>query len=337
MSLPRGADFLPPPLLRNGHLQTMLSSSGVRRLWQRRHARAAVHAGTEHVTFTLSDGVRLSGAVTRQNVRAQARGLLVLFHGWEGSIESTYVLQTGARMLADGWDIFRLNFRDHGGTHHLNVELFHSCLIDEVVEAVAESAHRYLPGEGAPLGLVGFSLGGSFALRVALRAPGAGIPLSRTVVVCPIIDPHTGLHSLETAIWIYEWYFMHKWRGSLKRKQAVHPAHRYFEPGDLRHDMRELTRVLVERHTDFGSLDAYLEGYSVGADRLREMCVPTTILTSEDDPVIPVADFRKLQLSPAVELDISRYGGHCGYIRDWRMNVFTDDYIAARLNACCEP
>ncbi|WP_343162732.1 alpha/beta fold hydrolase [Oleiagrimonas sp. C23AA] len=314
----------------------MLSSSGMRRLWQRSHARAAVHDGAEAVTFTLSDGVRLSGAVTRQKVRQKARGLLILFHGWEGSIDSTYVLQTGARMLADGWDIFRLNFRDHGATHHLNTELFHSCLIDEVVEATAEATLRYLPYEGAPLGLVGFSLGGSFALRVALRAPGAGIPLSKTVVVCPIIDPHAGLRSLETAIWIYEWYFMHKWRGSLKRKAQVHPQHRYFEPRDLRHNMRELTRVLVERHTDFGSLDAYLDGYSVGVDRLAQMQVPTTILTSEDDPVIPVADFHDLNLSEAVELDISRYGGHCGYIQDWRMNVFTDDYIAARLNACAQ-
>ena len=64
----------------------------------------------------------------------------MLFHGWEGSVDSTYVLQTGSRLLADGWDVFRLNFRDHGDSHRLNEALFHSCRIDEVVHALAR--HR---------------------------------------------------------------------------------------------------------------------------------------------------------------------------------------------------
>ena len=32
--------------------------------------------------------------------------------------------------------------------------------------------------------------------------------------------------------------------------------------------MRELTRWMVERHTDFGTLDDYFEGYSIAGDRL---------------------------------------------------------------------
>ncbi len=337
MSVRTGADFKPPPLLRSGHVQTMLSSSGVRRLLQRRRARAPVNDTAQPVLFQLSDGVRLSGAFTAQSSRTQARGLAILFHGWEGSIDSTYVLQTGARMLAEGWDIFRLNFRDHGDTHHLNTELFHSCLIDEVVEATAEATCRFLPGAGTssrrPLALVGFSLGGNFALRVALRAPQAGIPLDRVIAICPVMDPHEGLFSLEAAPWIYEWYFMHKWRGSLRRKQAMFPNRQYFQGRELKTGLRELTRTLIERHTQFGTLDNYLDGYSVGRDRLRGMQVPTTILTSEDDPVIPVSDFRQLELSDQVELDISRYGGHCGFIYNLSLRSFTDDYIADRLNA----
>jgi uncharacterized protein len=335
--LPRGADFRPHPLLRSGHVQTMLSSSGFRRLFQRRGARAAVRQGAQAVAFTLADGTRLTGSFTPQTMAPRARGLVVLFHGWEGSIDSTYVLQAGSRMLAEGWDIFRLNFRDHGETHHLNAELFHSCLLEEVVQATAQAIDRFRPqqasGALAPVGLVGFSLGGNFALRVGLEAPAAGIDLGRIVAVCPVIDPGAGLFSLETAPWIYEWYFMHKWRGSLKRKQAAWPDRRFFEPRELRQGLRGLTRSLIERHTDFGTLDRYLEGYSVGEHRLAQMQVPSTILTAEDDPVIPVADFRKLELSPQVELDIARYGGHCGFIHDFSMCTFTDDYIAARLNA----
>ncbi len=329
--LPRGVDFRPFALMRNGHVQTMLSSSSLRRFAQRR-LRRAVNAGTQPVVLEVGDGVRLGGAFTPQRVRGDARGLAVLFHGWEGSIDSSYVVQIGARLLADGWDIFRLNFRDHGDTHHLNTGLFHSCLLDEVVAAVAEAERRYRR-PGTPLTLAGFSLGGNFALRVALAAPAAGIGLDHTVAVCPVIDPAQGLFSLETAPWMYHWYFMHKWRGSLKRKQGRFPQRSYFAPTDLRLGLRGLTRALVERHTGFGSLENYLEGYSVAGERLAELAVPTTILTTRDDPVIPVADFERLQLPPCVELDIAPRGGHCGFLADWRFTTFTDDYIAARFNA----
>ena len=330
MTVPSGKDFRPSWPLTSGHIQTMLSSSGVRR--QLLPARAhSVQDGAEHVVVDGGDGVRLTGAYTAQRVQKATRGLAVLFHGWEGSVDSTYVLQTGSRLLQDGWDVFRLNFRDHGDSHQLNEALFHSCRIDEVVNALADIARRY---PARPMALAGFSLGGNFALRAALRAPQAGIPLSYALAVCPIIDPGEGLFSLEeTAPWFYQAYFMHKWRRSLKTKQAAFPNREFFELAELRQSLRGLTEALVLRHTDFGSLQAYLDGYSVAGNALAAMPIPATILTAEDDPVIPVSSFRNLQLPPNVELDISRYGGHCGFISGMNMTSFTDDYIAARFNA----
>jgi predicted alpha/beta-fold hydrolase len=279
--------------------------------------------------------VRLSGAYTAQRSGTPSRGLAVLFHGWEGSLDSTYVLQTGSRLLADGWDVFRLNFRDHGDSHHLNEALFHSCRIDEVVHALGEIAERW---PTRPMALAGFSLGGNFALRAGLAAPQLGIPLAYTLAVCPIIDPAEGLFSLEKqAPWFYQAYFMQKWRHSLRTKQAAFPQHTYFELAELKQNLRGLTEALVLRHTDFDSLEAYLDGYSVAGDALQAMQIPATIMTARDDPVIPVNAFEQLRLPPNIELDIARYGGHCGFIRGWDMTSFTDDYIAARFNAIAEP
>ncbi|GAB3790693.1 YheT family hydrolase [Dyella agri] len=330
MSLPCGKDFRPPWPLTSGHIQTMLSSSGVRRLLLPRAARA-VQEGAEQVMVDGGGGVRLTGAFTAQKLRPQPRGLAVLFHGWEGSVDSTYVLQTGSRLLADGWDIFRLNFRDHGDSHDLNEALFHSCRLDEVVHALGEIAMRW---PARPLALAGFSLGGNFALRAALHTSRVGIPLSYALAVCPIIDPTEGLFSLEeSAPWFYQAYFMHKWRHSLLAKQKAFPQHRYFEMSELKQDLRGLTESLVRRHTDFNSLQQYLDGYSVAGDALLAMQIPATILTARDDPVIPVGAFEQLQLPPNVELDIADFGGHCGFIRGRDMTSFTDDYIAARFNA----
>lgn len=330
MTLPQGRDFQPPWPLRSGHIQTMLSSSGVRRLLLPRRARTVLE-GAEHVMVSGGADVRLSGAYTAQRTGGPSRGLAVLFHGWEGSLDSTYVLQTGSRLLADGWDVFRLNFRDHGDSHHLNEALFHSCRIDEVVHALGEVAERW---PTRPMALAGFSLGGNFALRAGLVAPQRGIPLAYTLAICPIIDPAEGLFSLEKqAPWFYQAYFMQKWRHSLRTKQAAFPQHTYFELAELKQNLRGLTEALVLRHTDFDSLEAYLDGYSVAGDALQAMQIPATIMTSRDDPVIPVNAFEQLRLPPNIELDIARYGGHCGFIRGWDMTSFTDDYIAARFNA----
>ncbi|GLQ91395.1 YheT family hydrolase [Dyella acidisoli] len=333
MTLPQGRDFQPPWPLTSGHIQTMLSSSGVRRTMLPRSAYRVLE-GAQEVMVDGGEGIRLTGSFTPQKKQQVSRGLAVLFHGWEGSVDSTYVLQTGSRLLDDGWDIFRLNFRDHGESHDLNESLFHSCRIDEVVHALGDIAQRW---PARVMALAGFSLGGNFALRAAMQAPVKGIPLQYALAVCPIIDPSEGLFSLEeSAPWFYQAYFMNKWRRSLRIKQKAFPHVQYFELQELKQNLRGLTESLVLRHTDFGSLEAYLDGYSVAGRALAQMQIPATILTARDDPVIPVTAFEKLELPSSIELDIATYGGHCGFIRGWDMTSFCDEYIAARFNAIAE-
>jgi len=327
MSPRRELDYRPPWLLRNPHVQSTLASSGLRRVLLRSRARQLEEQAQELI-LDAGDGVRLQGFHTRQTALPKSRGMAVLFHGWEGSVRSTYLLQSVGRLLREGWDVFRLNFRDHGDTHHLNEGIFHSCLLDEAIGAVRTFVRDH---PLTPRVVVGFSLGGNFALRVALQGPRSGLPLDGAVAICPVIDPHRGLFSIEHAPWIYHWYFMYKWRRSLKRKQRAFPQMTLFEPRELRADLRGLTTTLVQRHTDFGTLENYLDGYSVAGDQLAQLAVRTWILTSRDDPVIPVEDFERLQLPEDVEVDITGRGGHCGFISDLRLSSFAEDYIVEKL------
>lgn len=328
---PHGAAFRPPGLLRNRHLQSILASSRLRKWNARRAARQLIGCAQEYVLET-DDGVRLQGFLSAQTAVPQARALIVLLHGWEGRVDSNYVLYTGARLLARGFDVFRLHFRDHGDTHALNRGLFHSCRIDEVVDAIAVLARR-VPHRR--LCVAGYSLGGNFALRVALKAPAAGLTVTHAAAVCPVISPRAGMLAIESAPWFYEKYFLLKWGRSLQRKQALYPDDFRFSRSDLRTSLRELTRTLVERHTDFADLDAYLDGYSIAEARLCALQVPVSILTAADDPIIPVEDFYRLQLPATAQLEIAPYGGHCGFIRDYRLRGFAEEWITARLEAAC--
>src|SRR5204863_7609974 len=121
--------------------------------------------------------------------------LALLLHGWEGSVESSYMRLTAAQLLQRGYEVFRLNFRDHGATHHLDEGIFHSNRIDEVVHAARDVAARFAQ---RPLVVAGYSLGGNFALRLALRAPAAGLELAHVAAVCPVLDPAATMDAMET-------------------------------------------------------------------------------------------------------------------------------------------
>lgn len=319
------SDYAPPTWLRGPHIQSVLSSSPMRR---RRGARALRRLGTrtEELVLDAGDGVRLQGF--HSTLPREPRGLVLLLHGWEGSAESGYMLHTAASLLDAGFDVFRLNFRDHGDTHHLNEDLFHSCRLSEVLNA-ARAVAQLIPVR--PFMAAGYSLGGNFALRIALHAALADIPLTHAAAVCPVLDPDAGLMALERGLPLYHWYFMRKWRDSLKRKRALFPNRHDFDDSVLRWRMRDLTAWMVERYTDMGLLEKYLDGYALSGQRLAGLQVPVSILTAEDDPVIPVEDFRRLQLPAHSRLEIAPYGGHCGFLEGINLQGFAEKWVRARL------
>ncbi len=322
------ADYQPPRWLRNPHLQSMLSSSRMR-MQRGLVLLAATGALSEELILDGGEGVRLQGWHSYIQGR-EPIGMALLLHGWEGSAESSYMRMTAARLLEEGYDVVRLNFRDHGNTHHLNPGIFHSNRIDEVVHAAADIARRW---PQLPLVAAGYSLGGNFVLRLALRAPLAGVSLRRVASVCPVLDPAVTMESIENGPSMYDWYFRRKWAGSLRRKRALFPELSDWDDEVLKLDIRALTAWLVEHHTDFGSLQAYFDGYSIAGDRLAGLQVPADILMAQDDPVIPYATFKDWRLPVNATLEIAPWGGHCGFLENWRGDGFSERWVAQRLRA----
>ncbi|MDN5781834.1 MAG: alpha/beta fold hydrolase [Luteimonas sp.] len=323
--------YRPPRWLRNRHVQSILAGSPLRRM---RGARGLARIGAVSTGHMVDggDGVRLHGLhTTLPGMRP--RGLALLLHGWEGSTESSYMRMTAVQLLLRGFEVFRLNFRDHGDTHHLNEALFHSNRIDEVVHAASDIARRFLPADGParPMVAAGHSLGGNFVLRLALRAPAAGLELARVAAVCPVLDPARTMAQMEQGTPMYMRYFEKKWRESLQRKRRLFPERHDFDDATLKLHMRELTEWLVQRHTDFGTLDNYFDGYSIAGDRLASLTVPADILMAADDPVIPIEDFQELALPAQARLEISQWGGHCGFLENVRLEGFAERWVAERL------
>ncbi len=318
-------DFSPPRWLRNRHLQSMLASTSWRRARVLR-ASAPLRAAAREVLLDCGGGVRLQCFISTP---AQRRGApVVLLHGWEGSADSFYVLSLAQQLFARQVEVVRLNLRDHGETHHLNRELFHSCRLAEVVGAVA--ALQRLLDAGA-LQLAGFSLGGNFMLRVAAEAPVAGLDLERVVAVSPVLEPHSTLRALQGGVPGYERYFVRKWLRSLRRKQAAWPGAYDFTELARLNDLQLMTAELVRCHTDFADLDEYLHGYAITGARLAKLDVPASILTSLDDPIIPATGLAQLARPTALTLTVTRHGGHCGFFEQLSGPTWLERRILALL------
>lgn len=319
--------FRPTGLMANAHLQSILTSSPWRKRRVQKRSRA-YRENAERRVISTPQGVHLLGYHSRP--ATPNGGLAILLHGWEGSADSNYLLDTALALDAAGFETFRLNFRDHGDSHHLNPGLFHSCLLEEVVQAVGQVTAEHRAG-GGPVFLTGFSLGGNFALRVARHAPAAGYRLDRVVAVSPVIRPKNVLAALANGFPIYEQYFVRKWRRSLKRKQRLYPE-RYNLDGWFRHrNLADQTSHLVDDYTEFRDIDAYLEGYSIAGDYLEGLEIPSLVITAADDPIIPISDFEALPRPDALELEIWPHGGHCGFLANWRLESWIEQRIVSEL------
>lgn len=319
--------FHPRGLLANTHVQTLLSSSGYRRKKILPQAEKLL-AASEKWILDGGDGIRLLAYYSAQPWSTVSRGLVVLIHGWEGSSESNYLMATASNLFNNGFDVLRLNLRDHGDSHHLNEGLFHSRMIDEVVNAIADACSRI---DTRPVFMAGFSLGANFSLRVALRAPANNIPLQHVVAVCPVIRPQDVLDALESGLPIYEYYFNRKWEKSLRKKQKLYPHKYNFDDWSKMPRLRDRTEDLVVNHTPWEDLNEYLDGYSLVGNTLSGLQVPTTIVATVDDPVIPVAEVENLPAVDCLERIYTERGGHCAFLENWQMHSWIEGYILERI------
>ncbi len=318
------SEFSPPPWLRNPHLQSTLPSTALWRwpVWQR----SAAFRAASYSQIVQGDEVRLQAWLTPQP--DQRAPWVLLLHGWLGDAHANYVLSLGAALHAQGYQVVRLNLRDHGGTEHLNEGVFHSCLLDDVLSVALRLQQDH---DMQDLSMAGFSLGGNFALRCAAHAARVGLVLRKVVAVCPALDPLACDTALTTGVPVYARYFLAKWKSSLRRKQQLFP-HRYdFTPWLELPTLTTLTDALVKRYVGFADYQAYYAGYSVLGPVLATLTTPCDVLLSDDDPIVPSQGALQLPSNQLLRVMHTQHGGHCGFITGWRSARWVDQWVIDRL------
>ena len=294
-------------IFRNGHTNSILAGSPARKLVAQRKSKN-FRKQAEQKIIPSGHGIRLSAQYNQQSQNDAP--VVVLLHGWLGCSDSLYLITLGDYLFKQGFHVVRLNFRDHGDSHHLNENIFHSCRIQEVINACIHIQHEFRQ----PISLIGFSLGANFALRINAFTTYKQLPLNATIAFCPVVDPDHTLLALENSLLVYRNYFMQRWKSSFYKKAEAFPHLYSKQTFDQCKNLREATANLATQYAGFKNIDTYLNGYSIAGNRLSTLQSKANIVFSKDDPIIPWQDQSKLANNKHLNVLLSEHGGHCGFL-----------------------
>lgn len=311
-------------LLANCHVQSMLASSKLRkRLHRNKHLELINHQ--VDVILNAGNDIRLHCLYSENHQnKCNKNKLVILIHGWEGSAESTYLLSAASVLYNAGFSVIRLHLRDHGPSLHLNTELFHAARLDEVLKSLQDIQDRFDYNETY---LVGFSLGGNFALRVRDEAKNFALELNHIVAISPVISPVQTMSALENGAAIYRQYFLRKWKRALQIKAKHFPDIYDFNALLESRNLSDMTNILITTHTPFNTVQEYFNSYTLQANRIKQSDIKTDVILAADDPVIPINGSSDFFSTDAFKLRIFDHGGHCGFIENWRLGSWVDQEL----------
>jgi predicted alpha/beta-fold hydrolase len=301
MNTPWPPAFEPLERLGSGHLQTLAGYCAV--------ARPRPGPARQH-PVTLADGDRV---VLHENCPGgwrPAHRAALLVPGLGGSHETPYLVRTAAKLCRRGVRTFRMDQRGFGAAAGLARWPHHAGRSEDV--AAALRAVDRLTG-GAPTSLVGFSLGGNIALKLAGESPDLVPPnVTGVMAVNPPIDLAALIARLEhRSNRLYHGYFMRAvLRVVARRHRDAWPADAGFPCFRSSHEFNERFLAPV---CGFGTARRYYELCSA-APYLPAVRLPALVLASRDDPLVPAHSFERARLSPSTRLAMTDRGGHLGYL-----------------------
>ena len=233
--------------------------------------------------------------------------------------------------------------RSCGGTEHLSGRtLYHSGQTSDLLSVIRQitSQDRSLGSPGAPIFLAGFSLGGNVVLKLAGElAHSASHLIAGVMATSTPIDLAACVRRLDKpSNLIYARRFVDRLKERVRAKERLTPGLFDLTILDRVRNIYDFDDLITAPAFAFGTAGNYYATQSSNQflDRVR---VPTLLVQSKDDPLIPfdVFDHPAIAANPHLRLIAVDHGGHLGFIsrarpRFWLDHVLVNWLLEVRNN-----
>jgi predicted alpha/beta-fold hydrolase len=301
-------------LVRNPHLLTIAAN-----FWPREidETRFPPH---RHVYHTDAN----TGIFVLEHQPPNPRGQILLLHGLEGSSNAGYFKSFAQDALLRGFGVHRSNMRTCGGTETLSETMYHSGLTADT-HFILEKIRQTRPGL---LFLVGFSLGGNVALKLAGEL-GENTLLTGVCAVSTPIDLAACVRTLDRpSNRIYARRFLKRLKERIRLKARLSP-HLYSDDG-----LDAVTGIweFDDRYTGplfgFGNAENYYRTQS-SQNFLDAIRTPSLVIHAKDDPLVPASTYRHRAFdeNPYLKLLLMEHGGHLGFLSREKPRFWLDGVI----------
>lgn len=297
--------FVPHPLIRNPHLQTLVP-----------FFRPLPALGLEIERVELPDGdfvdlgwcedSRAQGAL----LQGRRAPLAVLLHGLTGGFESKYARGTARQLLARGWRVVILKFRGAGPEPNRLPRYYHHGDTEDLREVLALLRRRE---PATRMFAVGWSLGANVLLKY-LGEEGEGTPLTAAAAVCAPFQLQPCAERLRTGFSrVYQRHLMGELQRMILRKHEIVPLAIDWQKLRAAKDFFDFDNAATAVLHGFRDAYDYYERSSSGR-YLGGITRPVLAIHAKDDPfMVPQIVPEASALPPNVTIELCESGGHVGF------------------------
>ncbi len=320
--------FLPPIWLKGAHLQTLAASLVKREyLWG--------WSDSQPQFMDLSDGSRVMAVCIW---KCSSAPTLLAVHGMGGSSHSTYMQGLSHKAYREGWNAILLNLYNQN-RELCRPKIFHAGVSSDVGEIIEQLIDR---NDLREVFLVGASMGGNILLKL-LGERGSQFPqqVRAAAVISPLVDLLTSARILEKpSNFLFQHHFVKNFKKRI-REQSVE-LDRFADLDILMNikTVREYDQFLTAPLSGFRDVSEYYRAAS-SQPFLKDVRVPTLLLHSRDDPLIPWEPFMlpEVRSNRSLLVGLMSAGGHLGFIerdrqqdmdRRWAENRVIDFFRFSR-------
>ncbi|WP_068468755.1 YheT family hydrolase [Candidatus Protochlamydia phocaeensis] len=284
--------FHPFPGLASPHAQTIIACFN----------RAGRPPPSQPLIIKLPDGDALWCSLFVPTSWQPTQKTIIMVHGLGGSHLSNYMIRMSRKLYQNGYRVIAVNLRGCGPGRHLARLHYHGGNSQDIL-AVLRALKQQTPH--SPFILLGFSLGGNIALKLAgeLGAEGPSL-LHQTLAVCPPIDLDTTVNLLsKPSNRLYLRYYLKNMQKQVEPWIGKRNYSTFYEFDNL---------VTAPNWGFQNAFDYYHQCSSLSFIPLIQH--PCRVLFAMDDPFIDYRPILKAKLPSCMKASLCRFGGHMGFL-----------------------